>query len=379
MVIAIERNCAACAARRPPHRRTRTCSLDPDVNPWPKQSDPLKCDFCEESHEPIDCPEHKKTQIKFNICGKCGHGWHSGTECMLDPRTPHLFEQFTPRKYGPAKMRQDSYLKFESEKEQGKLNAQSPSSKSLASGTSTALPTARPLTSGISTPNPTTPGNVGGTQLGYYSANVIQFMSSLDLGSQEAQKQEMVRRREEKKANHKRWAESAALNFEKFDDSVNTNGMKIKANLFKVGIKGKNIDLRRYHAIFGQIQGRDVTKASLKRTMMETMFNVHPPAAAHYATNYSLHIISVGKLYKESGDAVGSLIKKSHPLTPRPGNPPSDMTISIEYDGPVNLSELQDYLNQNAKQGYVPDEDLKALNIISWQKIYMSSFAGGKI
>ncbi|KAF7854600.1 hypothetical protein EAF04_010409 [Stromatinia cepivora] len=139
--------------------------------------------FCEKSHEPIDSPEHKNDQTEFNICGKCGRGWHSGTECRLDPRTPHLLEQFTPRKYSPAKMRQDSHLKFQREEEQRRLNAQFSSSKSLASSSSTPGPPAsRPTAFNSSASNLKTLANVG-AQLGPSSNNVTQALSNVTLDS----------------------------------------------------------------------------------------------------------------------------------------------------------------------------------------------------
>ncbi|KAF7950518.1 hypothetical protein EAE96_007801 [Botrytis aclada] len=390
-------NCSLCKEGKPEHRRTQHCSLDPEINPYRRFDAERQCDFCGKDHEPFEC----KDSGKSDPCKTCGHGWHTKKECMLDPSFDSLLEQFTLHKYRNASLKQKARPEVLREEDRESYNrrfkkgrhAQPPSSTTLTSIPSKSGPSqtgnsasrdveSHPLVPSLSTSSqPHQTSQASGppqiqTQSQPSSGDGVQDQN-------EKKTDEEIRKEncEKKKANHERWAQSAALNFEKLDDPDNAGGNrgKIKANFFRVNIKDKDIDLRRYHVKFGQIKGRDVTKASLKRTMMEAMFASDPPAATHYATDYSLHIISVGKLYAKGGDTIKSVITKTQQLIPRPGEIPSNLTMQIEYDGPVNIPELGKYLNRNASLGYVPDEDLKALNIVSWEKIYMSSFAGGRV
>lgn len=230
-----------------------------------------------------------------------------------------------------------------------------------------------------------TPSHSGSVQSTDQTAAITQNLSNVTLNRQDQLRQNLNQRKENKQANLERWAKSGKQ-ITGFPSNLEQNGdTSITANFHEVTVLEPHVELRRYHVVFGDLKGRKVTKSDLKRTLVKEMLLAHPPSATHYAADYFLHFVSQGKLYNDFNDdlhAVGTTIDKTFLRPLRPGAPtgtPRDtMPISIVYDGPVRISDLIRFVNQDVDidPTYSPDEDLKALNIVSWGLIYRSDDFG---
>ncbi|TGO90691.1 hypothetical protein BPOR_0054g00020 [Botrytis porri] len=197
---------------------------------------------------------------------------------------------------------------------------------------------------------------------------------------------------EMRKENCEKWTE-ASLRLAGYppDNQLPASGNnKIRANFLEVRITNPAIDLRRYRVEFGKMPNRDldgnityrsIVKPDLKRTMINQMLAANLPVAV-YATDFFCYIISVGRLYPDCGDALGDTITRSHLLTPAdPALAPLSMSTSLVYERIVNLAELRRFINRAPGRDptYHPGEDLKSLNIVSWQIIFPDTFQGGRL
>lgn len=314
-----KRDCALCKTGKH-HRRTPACVLDPKVNPYRKWNDPLECDYCRGAHEPVSCKMPKAG--RGNPCGNCGHGWHTKAECMLHADVPEELQQFTLSKY----------------------NREQHSQARLAAH------------------------NAG-------AASVTQAISTLTLDTLEERNLILNEKREKKQRDHAKWAESGREMTGFPGEAAKAGSTNVKANFHAVTIVNKDIDLRRYSLNFVTKDDCKVANADFKRTMILDMLSRDIPSSPHYATDYSLCIISVGALYQDCGDVKGTVINRSY--NGDPGGKPQQVTISIRYEGKVLVDQLHRYVNQDTDDsGNRPDEDLKALNILSWKFIYESASFG---
>ncbi|KAF5870268.1 putative piwi-domain-containing protein [Botrytis fragariae] len=416
------RNCALCKAGKSEHRRTEHCSLDPDINPYRRFDAERQCDFCTKDHEPHQCKESKA-----NACSNCGHGWHDKRECMLDQSFDSHLEQFTLPKYRAASQvqkarpeirREECREKYDQKFKKGRY-AQSSPSMTLISTPSKSGPSeietsasrstkSNPPVPSLSAPSPAAPGSFINlselnkslpsqpsqscqtSQASGRPQSQTQSQQSADEGA--ADQSEEKTDAEIRKENCEKWTE-ASLRLAGYppDNQLPASGnSKIRANFLEVRITNPTIDLRRYRVEFGNMPNRDrdgnitsrsIVKSDLKRAMINQMLVANPPAAV-YATDFFCYIISVGRLYPDCGDALGNTITKSHLLTPAgPALAPLSMSTSLVYEHNVNLAELRRFVNRapGRDPNYHPGEDLKSLNIVSWQMIFPDTFQGGRL
>ncbi|KAM0130744.1 hypothetical protein ACHAO1_007696 [Botrytis cinerea] len=420
------RNCSLCKEGKSEHRRTQNCSLDPDINPYRRFDAERQCDFCEKDHELFECKDPRRS----NPCRTCGHGWHTKDDCMLDPSFDSLLEQFTLHKYRAASQVQKARPEARREECRERYNkrfkkgryAQSPQSttststpsKSGLSETSTSpsrsmeshplatsLLASGPAVSGSSTnlseSNKNPPSQISQSsqphqtsQASGQSQNQTHSEKSGDDGIEDQSKEKTDA--EIWKENCEKWTE-ASLRLAGYPPNNQLPGLgntRIRANFLEVRITNPTINLRRYRVEFGSMPNRDqhgkityrsIVKPDLKRAMINQMLAANPPAAT-YATDFSSYIISVGKLYTDCGDNLDNVITRTHLLTPAdPASAPLSMTTKLVYERIVNLAELRRFINRvpGRDLNYHPGEDLKSLNIISWQMIFPNTFQGGRL
>lgn len=88
----------------------------------------------------------------------------------------------------------------------------------------------------------------------------------------------------------------------------------------------------------------------------------------------------MGKLYAECGEDSGNpKISRPHTRTRARNDTTSDLVLmEIVYEGKVNFASLKNLLAGQRDVNYFPDEDLRALNILSWKTIN-ENWSGGRI
>ncbi|TGO14137.1 hypothetical protein BTUL_0057g00030 [Botrytis tulipae] len=416
------RDCALCEAGQSEHRRTQHCSLDPEINPYRRFDAVRQCDFCTKDHEPHQCKESKA-----NACSNCGHGWHDKRECMLDQSFDSHLEQFTLPKYKTASQIQKA--RPESRREECRDNynkkfkkgryAQSPPSTTLTStpsksGTSETCTSAscskksNPLVPSLSASSLAAPGssiNQSEPNKSLPSQSSQPHQTSQASGQPQIQTQshppsgygvedqsEEKTEAEIRKENCEKWT-GASLRLAGYpsNNQLPASGYnKIRANFLEVRITDPTINLRRYRVEFGKMPNRDrdgiityrsIVKPDLKRAMINQMLAANPPATV-YTTDFFCYIISVGRLYPDCGDAIGNAVTRDHQLTSAdPTLAPLSISTSLIYERIVNLAELRRFVNRVPERDmtYHPGEDLKSLNIISWQMIFPDTFQGGRL
>ncbi|TGO32040.1 hypothetical protein BHYA_0362g00020 [Botrytis hyacinthi] len=416
------RNCALCKTGKSEHRRTQHCSLDPEINPYRKFDAERQCDFCTKDHEPHQCKESKA-----NACSNCGHGWHDKRECMLDQSFDSHLEQFTLPKYKiasqiqkarPESRREECRDNYNKKFKKGRY-AQSPPSTKFTSTPSRSGPAETvtsasrskesvPPLSSLSESSPAAPGssiNHSGLNKSLPSQSSQSQQTSQASGQPQSQNQiqpssgdgveyqsEEKTDAETRKENCEKWTgASLRLAGHPSNNQLPASGNnKLRANFLEVRITDPTINLRRYRVEFGMMPDRDrdgiityrsIVKPDLKRAMINQMLAANPPATVH-ATDLFCYIISVGRLYPDCGDALDNTVTREHLLTSAdPALAPLSISTSLIYERIVNLAELRRFVNRVPERDmtYHPGEDLKSLNIISWQMIFPDTFQGGRL
>ncbi|TGO35544.1 hypothetical protein BHYA_0154g00060 [Botrytis hyacinthi] len=139
----------------------------------------------------------------------------------------------------------------------------------------------------------------------------------------------------------------------------------VQANYFKVTFNS-DFDLRRYRIHLDKINLKDFVKRELRRTLVKELLQQVPPSGI-WVSDYSEYIVSFGKLYPDLTDAPGATVEVLHQ---RPGRNQTwvPMRSLIIYEGPFQRSALDSHLS-SSNSSFVPDADLRMLNIISWSRI----------
>lgn len=175
----------------------------------------------------------------------------------------------------------------------------------------------------------------------------------------------------------------------------------MKANFYQIEINPKVV-LHRYSITLGTNQRvRDgvqqevaITNRDRKRELIQLLLHnaSSRPRPLHnkWASDYNSTIISVGELFKDSAKTPQMVTAVVHPRSERPGGQAGTMTSRVNYLGIVETDLLKQHANTvNHVKGkpplvnsggfhYHPDDDLKALNIISWKEINAPGFNGGR-
>jgi hypothetical protein len=179
-------------------------------------------------------------------------------------------------------------------------------------------------------------------------------------------------------AEHKEKKEWAKHNLELADfssvevaDSEKNKVKTITTNFFRVKIE-RDVKIHKYRIVLGEVNGSKATKREVKRAMIHEILTGEPPNASIWVTDYFSHVISVGKLYNRFVDEVGEAWSITH-QRPLPGGRDFALVDStIFYEGMLKVGKVNDFVNPLVARdpNYLPDEDFRILNLLSWKHIY---------
>ncbi|KAA8564202.1 hypothetical protein EYC84_011148 [Monilinia fructicola] len=167
----------------------------------------------------------------------------------------------------------------------------------------------------------------------------------------------------------------------------------IKANYFKLGFD-PSIKLYRYSISLGFIEiiakdkgesrrylptNRDTKRYLINSMLLQPNSKPSPVPGVVWASDFDSTIISAGELYPGLTVASPTQVVR-HTRTGQDGSTPLEMESQVRYLGVLTFDDLIKHCSSpcNSAADYLPNEDLKALNIISWKNINSDSFRGGR-
>lgn len=149
------------------------------------------------------------------------------------------------------------------------------------------------------------------------------------------------------------------------------------ANLFKLKVlPGSNVPIRKYRIELDTINKKPITKPEVRGALIkEILLYGRKPDATLWVCDWYKYIICVGKLWSGLGltvDNVEDAYLVKHKRQAPPGKIVPDMESLIVYEGEIDWNNLKAYVNPKTPNatGYHPDEDLKALNLLSRKNIH---------
>lgn len=164
----------------------------------------------------------------------------------------------------------------------------------------------------------------------------------------------------------------------------------VLTNHFKVTFQdSQRSTLCRYNIVLGDLEypkpdGTSTTRKATSREAKRSLINsflesLDKLATGHtYACDFFSTIVSARPLWPHSKFGHSSR-PVSHSYT-QAGGTEAQMSSRLDYLGPVRIDLLTQLVSQPAAaNGYLPDEELKALNIVSWRSIFKDTFAGGRV
>ncbi|KAH8597341.1 hypothetical protein B0O99DRAFT_685251 [Bisporella sp. PMI_857] len=167
---------------------------------------------------------------------------------------------------------------------------------------------------------------------------------------------------------------------------IGPNSDAILTNFFEISLDPpKNV--YRYSISLGEIplkedgldtdEKRQPTNVVTKRVSTKSLLESRTSAPSH--SNWACDcdaIIASGELYPHNNFRDG-ITTKNH-LRSAANDKEIEMESKINLLGQVDLPKLKQLLTNNSPRPYYSDEELKALNMISWKFITGSGFAGGR-
>jgi hypothetical protein len=215
-------------------------------------------------------------------------------------------------------------------------------------------------------------------------------MPSLNIGTgfkgPEPTPEDRKNRNETRIQNRLKWAKSA-LKLEPAVRSVDSGKGRMDANFFELKLDVTK-DIRKYRINLGLVKLRERSiepmKRDLRRALIEDLLRQNSPVSP-YDTDYFDTIISVGKLYADCDEDNGNpKLERTHTRTVAANdNDPGVVTTEIVYEVRVNLTRLDKMVKgeSDADPDYLPDEYLRALNILSWKGINNNDprWRGGRV
>ncbi|CAG8950697.1 hypothetical protein HYFRA_00002907 [Hymenoscyphus fraxineus] len=140
----------------------------------------------------------------------------------------------------------------------------------------------------------------------------------------------------------------------------------VLANCFKVTFNGgAAANLIKYKIKLGTIKGKPVISKQGKKNLIKALLQNIPPDTTAWASDFEERIVSCGPLYQKPNDCVTSKdegYEVKHPLV----FGEAGMTTIIQRLGKIEYEKLNDFTNPKSQPdpNYVPDDDLRHLNII---------------
>ncbi|KAF5873532.1 putative piwi-domain-containing protein [Botrytis fragariae] len=324
------RKCSKCSnAPENTQHKTHSCEKS-----WPFWKDQV-CDICfDPGHSCSLCP---KKNSAHNICGICGH-LHNSKFCPSikapDPK------QYTREKY-------EAFIRRNPPRNQPHTVPSTSSAGPSQSVPSTATSVPQVVQSHATQAQLLPPGSV---RLVANFTPPAKTEKEVEEEKRAGGFQQLVHRR------------TTPANVEARDVNLPD---PVQANYFKVTFKSY-LDLRRYRIQLDQINSKDVVKRELRRTLIKGLLQQNPPPGI-WVSDYSEYIVSVGKLYENLTDAPGATVEILHH---RPGRDQAlvPMQSLIVYEGPFQRDALDTHVSSSDSL-FLPDADLRMLNIISWFRI----------
>lgn len=164
---------------------------------------------------------------------------------------------------------------------------------------------------------------------------------------------------------------------------------KVLTNFLGVQIPA-NVRLFKYRIELGKFDNRKVKNPEFKRTLITEMLRGQPPTAAMWCSDYNTYVVSVGKLYRQFVEVKGVAYSvTAHHQTHRDGQVVTvTMDNTVWDEGTLDMGKLNNYIRKIAagttfnpaiNASYLPEEDLRILNLVSWANINGSLFSGGRV
>ncbi|CZR67285.1 uncharacterized protein PAC_17184 [Phialocephala subalpina] len=142
--------------------------------------------------------------------------------------------------------------------------------------------------------------------------------------------------------------------------------LQILANFFKVELVPNSV-FHKYRIHLGEERSKDVKKAEVKRALIWKLLHVQrpPPQGVNFVSDYYSCVYSDRPLYEDFDHDIHKAWLVPHRLSPIPGEAPAVMKTTVAD-------------NQPTVAGYFPDEDIRALNVVTWKNINNPDvFSGG--
>jgi hypothetical protein len=329
---------------------TRSCP-----KPWPKY-DEQECDRCHGAHETggDECSGYQNNMA----CDICGHEMdHHRQHCPIEDKIKVNIDQYTETKYWASQ----KYLK---------------PSKSFSTNT---LPSPK-------LPTSIQPDGISNTQMRtkMKAAKVVKVKPYLLASGEAADKAQM--------------AAAAAANLDMAprpsisatsDDSSVLESILANAVAIQLPPRGKRPSVKRYRIVLGSLWDAtdepedDKKKRSPKReairAVLEDLFKRFSPQG-DWVSDFFSHIVCIGVLYPEVSEnpVVGECYSIDHY---RPGRKGWHLVRSrIVFERYLDWENLEGYTSVTGSRplSYLPDDDIRILNLITWKEINSSAFDGAR-
>lgn len=336
------------ATRNCPHKTTK---------PWPFHED-QECDRCGGDHE-TGAKKLCKSSPSTISCKHCGHEKdHQATFCPIKDIILENIKQYTKTLYEKAMDSDEVKLALATS-----MLAQSRIQTSRESG----IPHAD-------------------VQRIMKSA-IAKITSTYSVPAISEQQQEIIT------------CAKANLDIAPYAPSRLADGPEILANSFKIEFsKNKKVDIRKYRIILGSLwddngevqvddgigvkKKRPPKKETMRAVIEDLLLDQFRPST-HWASDFHSHIVSAGKLYPGMSDnqVDGECYEIDHYRIGRGDNDYRLVKSMLVYEGKLQVEKLSQYISTigSRPDNYLPDEDLRILNLIVWKDINMWNFPGGRI
>jgi hypothetical protein len=355
---------------------TRACE-----KPWPFW-DKQECDFCgkDQNHDTYTCTEKLDS---YPLCDTCGHAGHYIKACKLKNRTEANLRQYTQSRYLIATGKPENAPKTPG-KNTGKTSEVSGSSASRRPSQP-----AHPISGSLPTRPAGNPSGIGNSNTSHASLSNNQGQQSATDRTEQRETTLQIRvsnirrpKLSEEQEEKLRWTR------EKFDEvpysRIPTRDLTVETNFLRVNFHG-NPNLHKYRIQLGIINNRTVKKPKVKRALIKRLLHIQRPPNVPFVSDYLEFVISLGPLYPQFTSNVPCAYDVPHLRSAPAGQQPVQMDTVFWFDGRFAKDQLLNYFGYSHNLpaanlvGYHPDQELRNLNVISWNHISDDrTFIGGR-
>lgn len=374
---------ARCSRCKTDGHPTRGCKV-----PWKEWSE-QECDRCgKDTHETGSNKCSYGDHPTWN-CSHCGHqGDHKTADCLIQELTPENILQYTKTKCKEAETALEELKKAAGSRDivpgitREEMEARMKNAKivRLDSEEWSSITNHVPNDSQVAeleanlelAPRPTDPIPQSPTPSGF---TIAKSSSS-------------------KKPNASSRSVSIRSSSKLGDDPAGAESESILANSVEIELLWGQPPVRKYRIVLGTLWNETddvkptdnkkprLPKKETARAVLEDLFLKHYPISGIWASDFVSHIVCVGKLYSEvsAKPVIGETYQFDH-YRPGPGDSGWHLVRTrIVYEGCSNWDSLKNYTSLDGSRplGYLPDEDLRILNLITWKDINSPGFRGAR-